>query len=87
MLTDERDGCVKAGSDVSSQRVLHSEPEVLKLALVEVGTGGGHVQHGCDACGCQRLPAGRVDGAAQEQEGQELHWTILQFTVNKQSIS
>lgn len=79
-LTDESNGRREAGFDVSSQSVLHCESQVLKLPLVEVRTGGGHVEHGCDACCCQRLSAGRVDGTAQKQEGQQLHWTILQFT-------
>lgn len=78
-LTDERDGCVKAGSDVSYQRVLHSESQVLKLSFVEVWAGGGYVEDSCDACCCQRLSAGRVDGTAQEQEGKQLHRTILEM--------
>lgn len=36
-LTDEGYGSGKAGSDVSGEAVLHSEPQVLKLPLVEVG--------------------------------------------------
>lgn len=78
-LTNESDGGVKTGSDVSSQVVLHGETQVLKLPFVDVWTGGGHVEHGCDSCSCQSLSAGRVDGAAQKQEGKQLHWAILQF--------
>lgn len=84
-LTDEGYGRGEAGSDVSSQAVLHSEPQVLKLPLVEVGARGGDVEHSCDARCCEGLSAGGVDGTAQKQEGQQLHWTILQLTKSRQS--
>ncbi len=84
-LTDEGDGCGEAGSDVCSEAVLHSEPQVLKLALVEVRACGGYVEHSCDARRCEGLSAGGVDGTAQKQEGEQLHWTILQFTKSTQS--
>ena len=76
------DGCGEAGSDVGSQAVLHCEPQVLKLSLIEVGACGRNVEHSCDASCCEGLSAGRVDGTAQKQEGQQLHWTILQFKIN-----
>lgn len=76
-LTDEGDGCGEAGPDVGSEAVLHSEPQVLKVPLVEIGACGGNVEHGGDArCG-EGLSARRVEGAAQVQEGQQLHGTIL----------
>lgn len=78
-LTDEGYGCGEAGSDVSGQTVLHSEPQVLKLPLVEVRACGGDIEHGCDARCCEGLSAGRVDGTAQKQKGQQLYWTILQY--------
>lgn len=76
-LTDEGYGRGEAGSDVRGQAVLHGQPQVLQLALVEVGTRGGDVEHRRDARGSQSLPAGRVDGAAEEEEGQQLHRTVL----------
>lgn len=79
-LTNEADGCGEAGSDVSIQTVLHCEPQVLQLPLVEVGAGGGHVEDSRDVRCCQGLSAGGVDGAAEEQEGQQLHGTILKQT-------
>jgi len=82
-LTNESNGCVKAGSDICSQRILHSESQVLKLPLVEVRTGGGHIEHSCDACCCQHLSAGGVEGTAQKQEGQQLYWTTLQLKKGK----
>jgi len=77
MLTDEGDGLGEAGLDVRGQAVLHGEAEIAQLALVQVGAGGRHVEHRRDARRCQCLPLGRVQGAAQEQEGQQLHGTLL----------
>lgn len=77
-LTDEGDGCGEAGSNVSTQIVLHGEPQVFKLPLVEVRTGGGNVEHSCDTRCCKGVSARGVNGTAQKQEGQQLHWTILQ---------
>lgn len=57
-LTDEGYGCGEAGSDVCGQTVLHSEPQVLKLPLVEVRACGGDIEHGCDARCCEGLSAG-----------------------------
>lgn len=80
-LTDEGNGRRKAGFDVCSQSVLHSEPQVLEVALVEVRTGGGHVEDSRDARCLQCLSAGGVEGTAQKQEGKKLHWTVLEFTI------
>lgn len=76
-LTDEGYGRGEAGSDVRGQTVLHGEPQVFQLALVEVGTRGGNVENRRDARGRQGLAAGRVDGAAEEEEGEQLHRTVL----------
>lgn len=76
-LTDEGDGGGEAGPDVSGEVVLHSQPQVLKLPLVEIGARGGNIEHGRDARRHEGLSAGGVEGAAQIQEGQQLHGTIL----------
>lgn len=85
-LTDEGYGRGEAGSDVGGQAVLHGEPQVLELPLVEVGTCGGDVEHRRDARSCQSLPAGRVDGAAQKQEGEQLHGAVLHSSQSQQHI-
>lgn len=76
-LTDEGNSRGETGPDVSSQTVLHSEPEVQQLLFIEVGTWGGDIEDSCDACCGKGLSAGWVDSTAQKQEGQQLHRTSL----------
>lgn len=64
-LTNEGDGCGEAGPDVSGEGVLHSELQVLKLPLEEIGACWGHVENGCDARCSEGLSAGGVESTAQ----------------------
>ena len=76
-LTYELNGLQEPGADVLFVVVLHWDALVLVGPLEVVGAVGGDVEQGCDAQAVQRLLPGGMEGTAQVEEGQDLHWTSL----------